>query len=161
MKIRNGFVSNSSSSSFVMIGNDGEHKKPNYHEEFDPKGQRCIRIPQTFGGETEFGWQVEEYYDFPEKLNWATLMAKKEESRWKMLKKVLKEDFNVEAVYDCLNWYDEDDDNSNSFYTRSENGYIDHQSVDEDAAAMFKDTTELRDWLYGSKSFIHNDNDNY
>jgi hypothetical protein len=163
MRIRLGFVSNSSSSSFIIIDHgeqDFEEIKNSYHGDLDPKGRRCIRIPQTFQGETEFGWQVMRYHDFPSKLNWATLLAKRYESRWNMLKAILKKDFSVDAVYDCLDWDEEEEDEIDSFYKWSESGYIDHQSVTDDNAAMFESEETLRAWLYGIGSYIQNGNDN-
>jgi len=73
MKIRNGFVSNSSSSSFVINVADifiipGMPKTL--------KDRKTLIVPFIFGGETCFGRQRENYSDFGSRLNWAYLQAR-------------------------------------------------------------------------------------
>jgi hypothetical protein len=69
MKIRKGFVSNSSSSSFVII-DPNEENKANIHFEGN-----VIKVPQTYGGNTFFDRTREKYFDFGSKLNWAFFLA--------------------------------------------------------------------------------------
>jgi hypothetical protein len=73
MKIRNGFVSNSSSSSFI-ISSSIIFKIPGM-----PKGLKHSEVminPQIFGGETQFGRQRENYKDFGSRINFAFLQCK-------------------------------------------------------------------------------------
>jgi hypothetical protein len=68
MKLRHGFVSNSSSSSFVILDKNDNFTK--IHFEGD-----IIKVPQTFGGETEFARNKQTHRMFGTKLNWAFLQA--------------------------------------------------------------------------------------
>ena len=72
MKIRNDFVSNSSSSSFIVI-NDTNKIYPDvqdYHTEYDP-----LMLPtDEYGGECCFGWEFEKYRSFWSKLNWCAIL---------------------------------------------------------------------------------------
>jgi hypothetical protein len=154
MKIRNGFVSNSSSSSFIIIGK-GDHTIPNIIE-------NKLNIPQPFGGNYEFGWEEVEYTDFGDRLNWAALCAlyKREQGNlsWlEMLTEVLLEDFPVNSISINFNLHDTDENEDEIW------AYIDHQSTPNetpDNGKMFEDKETLRDWLYAKDSYIKNGNDN-
>ena len=67
MKIRNGFVSNSSSSSFVVIGS-GNIRIPKFNK-------KVLMVPEDFGGNTEFGWEETRYSDLGSKINFAYLQT--------------------------------------------------------------------------------------
>lgn len=70
MKTRLDFVSNSSSSSFIVINDTGK-----YASNADMAGMSELSLPSDAGGGcTEFGWQLQKYYDVFSKLNWAALV---------------------------------------------------------------------------------------
>lgn len=69
MKIRNGFVSNSSSSSFIVLSKKGSPEKP---EMF---GLDSLEVPGKFGGITEFDWSTFWSNDIGTKLNFLILQA--------------------------------------------------------------------------------------
>ena len=144
MKIRNGFVSNSSSSSFIIIS-DGELIP------FDSKDQ----IWNSFSdGETEFGWQFDTYSDVDSKVNFAFLQALEvNNEEWlKMLEEVIKEHTGASSVEHGF-------EIENGF---SRNGYIDHQSSSYEGAniEMFKSKEKLKQFLFCDDSCIENSNDN-
>jgi hypothetical protein len=85
MKIRYGFIANSSSSSFLVVSHDGKYDFNQVDE---------LRVPQTFGGEVEFGRQCVDYKDFGSKLNFALMLAK----YWDNLKQ--RPDFEKCLEYD-------------------------------------------------------------
>jgi hypothetical protein len=67
MKVRHGWVSNSSSCSFLVVGTKGDYERT----EVNPP----LRIPGTFGGETQFGRQGQDYKDLGSRLNFAAMLA--------------------------------------------------------------------------------------
>ena len=144
MKIRNGFVSNSSSSSFIIIS-DGELIP------FNTKGI----IWNSFGdGETEFGWQFDTYSDVDSKVNFAFLQALEiNNEEWlKMIEEVIKEHTSASSVEHGFVY-------EGDYIT---NGYIDHQSSSWEGVniEMFKSKEKLKQFLFCDDSCIENSNDN-
>lgn len=143
MKIRNGFVSNSSSSSFIVINNSGTKVHPPHSD--------SLTINMT-DGEYQFGWQVEEYYDFNSKFNWCYIIATYSDEDemlrlHQMLTEAIEEELGVPVE---VNW------NAKSEYDY----YIDHGSVEDHNKAMFDSKEDLKAFLFDPASYIHNTNDN-
>lgn len=141
MKTRHGFVSNSSSSSFIVINTDkSTHHPPNLPAYFSVGDQ----------GQDEFGWQDEQYDSFESKLNFAFLQAKEASKdgndEWlEMLRVVLGECGATEIDEDMGEW-----------------SHIDHQSAycEGENCEMFESLEQLRNFLFNSSSYIQCGNDN-
>jgi len=158
MKIRVGYVSNSSSSSFVVISkNKADADTVEAH--FETLKQHCDKnVFDPFSvGEKKFGWQTVKYNDFFDKLNWAFLQAfyaseycKKQEPL-SLLDKLFAE---ADLFFD---WSEINE------LKKSDHAYIDHQSScrdDEDQLHIFTSMSALKAFLFNKDSYIQCGNDN-
>lgn len=164
MKIRNSFVSNSSSSSFIVIGT-GRLSIPEHN-------RNDLNVPWDFGGETEFGWGPTTHYDFGSRLNFAYLQTQYinrngdpllqkalehtegHANSWlNMLEIVLRKNMSVTKI----NW------DLSLDYEDTGYGYIDHQSCAAEGSntEMFDSIEELERFLFAEDSMIEEDNDNH
>ncbi len=150
MKTRNGFVSNSSSSSFICID-----YSPLTDERFNVfTTDNCILVVDGSNGITEFGWGPETITDSWSRLNFCYLQALyANRQEWIiMLEKLLEKRCGISEVeWDINLEYD------NTCYV-----YIDHQScASEDRnTEMFDSETNLEHFIFGKGSKIVLDNDN-
>lgn len=156
MKYRSGFVSNSSSSSFIVIGTGSGSAA---YDEL----KTCVSGDTFYGqpkrGITEFGWQEETYTDVWSRLNfcWIQILSdvkhlEKEKREW-MLKEVLKEELGVKNVYHGFSW--------DEFGLKD--AYIDHASASREGenVEMFASKEALIKFIFCEDSKIVNDNDNH
>jgi hypothetical protein len=151
MKIRNGFVSNSSSSSFIVIGNDIL---------VEPKHEKILIVDKNLGT-TEFGWNRHKIDDWGSRVIFAYLQSVQfseldeksfQAAGWlRMLEKVL-----TNHGFETIIWKVGPDSEDNW-------GYIDHQSSSEEGKniEMFESEEKLERFLFAKDSYIMTDNDNY
>ena len=152
-KIRKGFVSNSSSSSFVVIGSNGL-------EAINWSGE-IVDLGSKTGGETEFGWGPDDYHDMYSRINFVylqtTYVGKEKGKKWlDLIEQAIKEHTNaagVRWVWTVTRYGD---------YEENE-GYIDHQSCAGEGknTEMFEDVVAMKAFLFDTGSYIHTDNDNH
>jgi hypothetical protein len=144
-RIRTGFVSNSSSSSFLVTNAKDGYETPDW--------EGVLNAGYDLG-ETCFGWGPERIDDIGSRVNFAYLqfIYGNNDDWFLMLDEVIKENTNIEYV----NWlplYEQ--------HTKW-NAYIDHQSNAGDGmnTEIFESKQTLKDFIFGKGSFIYLDNDN-
>lgn len=144
MKIRNGYVSNSSSSSFIVISDNGKL--------CFPKKQDVYYLGED--GEYEFGWQIEDYFDMDSKINFAYIQASTDQGWLKMLEDVLYEYVGYSITPTITKKWD---------HPKLKHACIDHQSSASEGenTEMFESKEKLIAFLFNPDSYIHNDNDNH
>ena len=187
MKNRIGFVSNSSSCSFLISTSDIfiVPQMPKLY-----KDKKTLLVPYTFGGEVEFGRQRYNYKDFGSRLNFAYLMAysiqkcrntqgaqfreeflsdKKRKLIYNqygeiiLLEQVLKE--NILGLQNIKWFLIEDEFNSDNKKDDEIIGYIDHGSSwyekPDNYWNIFKNKKMVFEWLFGKDNYIANRSDEY
>lgn len=180
MKQRNDFVSNSSSSSFIVI-KDTNCQNFNFNDE-------TIKVPNSDSGNLEFGWGFQKYDDFWSKLNFCALIlvsidehrnwvkddkdcTYEWEKRYNQHKKdiISKYDAMKQMLVDvCHEEFHLDielrtPEDCNTSSEGSIFAYIDHQSdifENPSNAAMFDSKSDLINFLTSSDSYIKTGNDN-
>lgn len=156
MKTRNGFVSNSSSSSFVIIGTGDIHVPDD--ESFINEDNVFV-ISSKNGGKQQFGWEEEVSKHFEDRLNFAAIQARDSKEKYgnkytDMLRKVICDAFGTKDIKIML---------SDDYDAGSEWAYIDHQSsiIEEKNMEIFDSEDSLYHFLFSNNSEIHTDNDNH
>lgn len=148
-KIRTSYVANSSSSSFIVIGNTGTYN--------NLKIDNGILVVDGKFGNSEFGWEIEDYYDIYSRIIFVYLQALAiNKQEWiDMIEKVIKDNSSVTEI--IWNITDEYSDKEKTW------GYIDHQSssVEGENIEMFNSYESLRSFIFDTGSYIHTDNDNH
>lgn len=182
MKRRFGFVSNSSSCSFIVI-HEGTPIEQKYFDDlrenrevFDSEGR--IYIPNG-EGVFEFGWQEETYVGFLDRLNFAFCQigylieedfesrqldfppSKGEAREWFMM---LEEALASRGLTPHYVITKEDAEKERvRIYLNSFDFYIDHQSsvLERKNIEMFDSLEDLTSFLFDEGSYIKCDNDNH
>jgi hypothetical protein len=136
MKIRSGFVSNSSSSSFVVIGRSGKFDKA-----FTIDGDNIILVDDDYF----FGWDFTTYNTVEDRIAWAWLQAQYT-GRPELLEMIKQAVFEVTGKQLSCN-ADVDKES-----------YIDHQSVEE--GKIFSSMDDLKSFIFDKDSYVKTGNDN-
>ena len=156
MKLRSGFVSNSSSSSFIVIGQVTNGIEVNRLR--DAYGNKDQLVITTYLGCHEFGWEHTTYTEFWSKVFFAFCQAdymKEIHPGWMaMLELIIKDKLKVkEIVWEATTDYK---------YGDIRHCYIDHQSAATEGqnTEMFDSEQNLINFLFSTNSYIQGGNDN-
>lgn len=163
MKTRIGFVSNSSSSSYVVVPKSVVEEYEKNRESRDIRSFNQLKLLFAFSGEVKgvglfdsgeknFGWQVVRYHDLESKWNWLVLQAYYDGSK-AYLSTI--ENFLSKVNHNLkINWADVDEQ------VEKFNAYIDHQSIDAQATFAEVKAIGIDEFLVNENCFIQNGNDN-
>ena len=155
MKNRSGFVSNSSSSSFIVFHSNVNDTLVNGLKN-KYKGEELIVDANL--GYSQFGWEFATHCEFGSKLIFCYLQVKYSPDSDQvrlldMLERSLKRNLEVKNVEWKINLDSSNDPNW---------GYIDHQSAAHEGKniEMFEDDDKLDCFLFSENSYIQTGNDN-
>lgn len=170
MKVRMGFVSNSSSSSFIVIGDSGKL-------ELDNRNYKDKSITLGNKGETDFGWTRVKYSSVYDRINFAKIQARymgqktppfisldlenvNDEIGKLALIDILKGDVTYESILDLIIMQHTGAESVT--WELSDEAYIDHQSAASEGEnlEMFNSKEALIRFLFDSESYIQGGNDN-
>ena len=135
------FETNSSSTHSLSISSVGGLYQTLRHSD------GIISVPLGF---YEFGWEQETYYDAESKLAYLLIYVRdwsngKQKEFFEILKEVVEKQTGCTLI-----------DNEN------EDGYIDHQSVEDcDLHYMFHEPELIRQFIFNPNSYLETDNDNH
>lgn len=166
MKERLGYVSNSSSSSYIVIPDKFVPiaGKQNENGSSDDESYLSMKLWFDFSeekdwhglfyngkrGETQFGWQCINYHGFETKWNWLVLQAYYGGDKYMRI----MDDF-LETVHPALkiNWSMIDS------LVESMRAYIDHQSVKAEKTFDAVNSIGIDEFLLNKECYVHNSND--
>ena len=178
---RNDFVSNSSSSSFIVINKNNDIKIYDYNNE-------TVSVPCTDGC-YQFGWQFEKYDDFWSKLNFCAIQIIELKQSYEYAKEISEKQNKSDYDIGWLKYYGHKILDNNKFDKLTDmlkkvckeqfnlnieiqfdaglmgssiDAYIDHQSSASEGAnmEMFDSENDLIYFLASTKSYIKTGNDN-
>lgn len=161
MKVRSGFVSNSSSSSFVVIGQrqDGMMNKNRVRVALGLEDDDSLLVIDENSGECEFGWNPDIHSFAGDRVIFAYLQTRyaKSDEWYNLLEDVIKECAGVTEIQWRFRKYEDFD--SDCFI----HAYIDHQSNATEGmnTEIFDSRDALTRFLFNDDSYIQTDNDNY
>ena len=142
MKVRSGFVSNSSSSSFVVIAKKRDKEIP-----IPIAFSDTLKIPRNLSGETDFGSSGGKYSDFDSKLNFLILQALYADDidYLSLIYQILRQKFGNIDIKNNLRRdfvdFDDEEDNSEEL-DKLHFGFIDHQSIGGGFLELFEGSPE-------------------
>lgn len=163
MKTRNGFVSNSSSSSYAVIPQHVVDEFNNAPEVNMVESFNRLKLSFDFSqnndwnglfddGERNFQWQIYNYRDTESKWNWLVLQAIYGDDSYK---RVLDKFLNSINEYARIDW-----DGIKKMSDDFEVG-IDHQSIDAKDTFEKVELIGIDEFLVNPMCYVHNSNDNY
>lgn len=142
MKARYGFVSNSSSSSFVVIAKNRDKEIP-----IPITFSNTLMIPRNLSGEIDFRLSGGKYFDFDSKLNFLILQVLYADNLdyVSLIYQVLGQKFgNIDIKNnlrrDFVDFDDEEDDSEE--LDKLHFGFIDHQSIGGGFLELFEGSPE-------------------